>query len=196
MAMVNITSWGTLKEKIEGKALRRHHILCVQEHRLVDRHTRSAKTTIQEAKLMLSKWGWMSHFEPAHITDTGHTSGGVAIIWRPWVAAVGVTSILAHRAVALDVQHAGAIIRLISYFGPADGSFNEKVLFLQKFVGMPQIACIASVLVAGDFNLEAKDVASIVADTRFMVGATSEPTCCSSPEGSCIDFLLTSRRIR
>ena len=102
------------------------------------------------------------------------------MLWRPWTAAVGVTNILEHRAVALDVQHAGSIMRLVSFYAPAEGSFNEKVLFLQKFVGLPQVACIANLAIAGDFNLEAKEVASIVADTHFLVGATAEPTCFSS----------------
>ena len=149
ISTVNVTAWGSLKACLVRGTLHADIVL-VQEHRLVGFSTKSSKQTVAEAEKVCRSRGYECSFEPATLTNTGHTSAGVAILWKPWVAAVGVGVIHKSRAMFLDVRYNRGILRTVSFYGLAEGSDSEKYDLVSTVVGNPQVGSIEKVLIGAD----------------------------------------------
>ena len=147
---VNVTGFGTLLAGMEAGAYQEVGLLLVQEH-----HVKAE--SVDRARHQVKRHGWHAVFSAALVTSAGGTSGGVAILWRPYLAW--------HRP-PLEIVPGRAVWGLLSHeeLGPVAVSAVQLPVQDGDGVSEPQQAVLEAVLhvlkatgrammCGGDFNL-------------------------------------------
>ena len=144
---VNCTSWGPMHVRA---GLSTASIVAVQGHHM------HLDSQLDQASKLLSKAGWAASWAKAVPTGRGGTSGGVAILWRKHLQAVGQAQVLSPaRCIAQPFRHSAlGIIWVYSVYmfvgekqGPRNADILHELLAHAAKHALPYVA-------AGDFNME------------------------------------------
>ena len=86
------------------------------------RRRRGCRDTVTEVGEFLKTHGWQSAFAEADSTDTGHSSAGVALLWKPFLSVIAVVELGTSRRLGVDVRTKGNLMRFVCLYGLDSGT--------------------------------------------------------------------------
>jgi len=168
---------------------------CGQEHKRYEHE-------ILECRQKLLKWGWISVWSPAVMTDKGARSGGVMIAVREHVGIAEVPiewvhdEVQQHRAVMAQANFPGIGCMLLSsvYLEVGKGMNSGNQGILASLAATAQLHLMPSFW-AGDFNNPpvALEASGIPQQAEMAMVCTGRHTCFMPGGSSEIDFALISK---
>ena len=122
---VNATSWASAVEYLRETDA---HVVCLQEHKLVDSKIDAANEQVQAA-------GWKAVWSPAILTAKGAPSCGVAICVKDGIGVfkTALDTAQPHRMIASTVEFPGlpAILLISAYFRTGSGMVGRNLELLR-----------------------------------------------------------------
>ena len=185
LCTTNVTGAGSLRNALEANEFVDCDIVFVQEHRLVDQEQ------ILSLRRFCDRFGFRSLVRPARKT-TKSTSGGVAMLFAPWVSMAEVGDLQTDWYQLCECRVGGLPFMIANLYGSQDVDLNlQRVTKLVEGLHTSDQQWI----IGGDFNIpifRTREVASVCKWPCKVVGTGPNDVTCTCAGGSHIDYFMMS----